>query len=141
MNVYLLSPYHKKGEMLLHAHYLIEMGYSVVSSWIYSADPEYDESYYKRQDRADRRVKDINNADVLIVFSDTDDKQLGPMSPSEHFDVGYAYSRRTPIVLIGMQEHEFSDFPTIVHIKQWADVIDLLKELNSFMESEVQSNG
>jgi nucleoside 2-deoxyribosyltransferase len=59
-------------------------------------------------DAAERNLSDIDSCDVFVVLTTG-----SPARGGRHFETGYAFARRKPIILIGPVEHAFQHLADI----------------------------
>lgn len=65
-------------------------------------------------------LTDIDNADLVVVFSPKNALRIG--TGGRHIEFGYAYGTRKPIVLVGERGTAFHYLPDIYHVEREKDL-------------------
>ena len=115
--IYLASRYERKDEMHEKANILKNLGFKVCSKW-HSIPPDFENA----------ATIDINECDIIIMF--TEDRQNLPKENSggRHFELGYAWHKwltlGTPkVYIIGTIENAFHLLPGIRQFSSWEDFL------------------
>lgn len=134
MRIYLAAAWARKLEIKAIANELDSLGYGIYvdSRWLDEPDATYGGTENRdavRRERAEIDISDVEDADMLVRF--TDDLST-PMVPSSlatgarMVEMGVAYALGKKIVVVGGHQPIFDYLPGIVHVK---DVEELKKYL------------
>lgn len=134
LKVYLAAPYIQKPYITQCATELREAGVTVTSSWLEEKEAPTaalrDLSPETRRDYAIRDVKDVMDADILVLFTDPTQSIVRQGRTAE---MGMFIGRRSanrialPIFVVGLEmENIFHHLPQVTHFENWEKVRDLL---------------
>lgn len=122
LRVYLAAAMSRRDEMRAVAADLERMGIEVTSRWL-REEPTSGIKYTKiarRKVWALKDLKDVRKADVLVRFTDDLSKPTVPSrlaTGSRMFEMGVAYERKMPVVVVGGFQPIFDYLPKIVHVR------------------------
>lgn len=129
MSFYLAAQFSWKDSIAAKKKQLEQLGFKVTSTWTDEvADPkcslkDFSGDYHKEM--ADRDLREINEADVLVAFSvdpDTLTRRGG-----RHVEFGYALGKGKSVVVVGPRENIFHHLPNVKQFDSWDEFIfDLL---------------
>lgn len=123
MRVYLAARYGRHQEMLEKSKELWLYRIPVTSRWIHGEhemedhNPENNSALAAQFARED--LEDLRQADTLIAFAEATRGRGG-----RHVELGYALALGHRIIMVGGHEHVFSYLPEIIHMSDWAEVIN-----------------
>jgi nucleoside 2-deoxyribosyltransferase len=133
MKVYLASWFSSKLERKAHAHELEALGIAVTSRWLKErAHPtsqmsEFDDTYLANTAQVD--VQDIEDADVVVLF--TVHPENGPCHRrgGRHFEAGLAVGLGKLLIICGPRENVFHYLgePQIRQFDTWEQVKEVLE--------------
>ena len=131
MKCYIAARYSQKDDMKQVANILREKaGIEITSSWLeepHIATVTMDELPTEEiLSYAERDLKDIDNADVVVLFSI--DPFLATVRGGRHCETGYAIAKGKPIYVIGPKENIFHELDCFKHFNTIADLIIELKK-------------
>ena len=116
--VYLAARYGWKVQMLKVEEDLKAHGIEVTSRWIRG---ETDADFFGETTAALMDLEDVDRADALILFSDSESGGSG-----RHFESGYARARGKPIFIVSEAESVFHFLPGIIICASLDELIPLL---------------
>lgn len=133
MKLYLAAPYSQKDQMNIYAAELRAGGIEITSSWlneIHAATVQMqDLSHEENRKYAVQDVKDVQEADILVFFTDP---TKAIVRAGRHVEFGIAVQRGVPIYVVGEEmENIFHHLGLVTHFKKWDDVRFLLCALAS----------
>ena len=122
LKVYLAAAMSRRDEMRAVAVDLERMGIEITSRWL-REEPISGIKYTKiarRKSWALKDLKDVRKADILVRFTDDLSKPTVPSrlaTGSRMFEMGVAYEREMPVVVVGGFQPIFDYLPKIVHVR------------------------
>jgi nucleoside 2-deoxyribosyltransferase len=129
--VYLAARFSRKDEIKEKAKELEAMGIHVTSRWLEeSAVPnsnlnDASDEYLLNVALID--IQDIDSADLLILF--TEDPKEAFVRGGRHFESGYAYGTKKPVLTLGPRENVFHYLENVINVENWEDLKANLKFL------------
>jgi nucleoside 2-deoxyribosyltransferase len=130
MNIYLAASFKLKDELREYAKELRRLGHEVTSRWL--RERAHPKTQMKPTDdygeHALRDLEDIDRSDLFVIFNVDPRKNI--KRGGKHFEAGYAYASRIPIIVIGPNENIFYCLRTITKYKSWEDFIGDRSEWN-----------
>lgn len=126
--VYLASRFGRQAELRGYREQLIAMGVEVTSSWL---DVERDEAagaYTDEQlaEAAEKNFTDIERADVLIVFTDSDE---GSRRGGHHVELGFAFADGKDIAVVGPRVNVFHYHGDVNWFESWDELLATADEV------------
>lgn len=106
MRIYLAAKFSRRKEMEKIADRLSDIGYDVISSWVYGA-----EEGLSIQEIALLDLKDLDNADTIILFSHH--RATEHQGGGRYVEFGYAYAKGKRCIIIGEFENCFHALPEV----------------------------
>lgn len=114
LKIYLAAAWSRRDEMVGVAHQLSKIpGIKITCRWL-GPQP------HARHLRALEDVADVRKADVVIRFTDDLTTEFVPArlaTGSRMFEMGMAYERKTPVIVVGGNQPIFDYLPKIVHVR------------------------
>lgn len=95
LRVYVAGPFAQRGNFQARAADLRARGFEVTSTWHESTEEEVDEIQGVARDRAERDVRDLEAADVLLV------QPTHGIGSGHHIETGMALALGKPVVAVG----------------------------------------
>jgi hypothetical protein len=123
LKIYLAAAWGRREEMKAVATELEAMdGIEITSRWLQERKRIIPGSHTDafRSRRAQEDVADVRRADVLVRFTDDLSKPTVPSrlaTGSRMFEMGVAYERKMPVVVVGGFQPIFDYLPKIVHVR------------------------
>jgi nucleoside 2-deoxyribosyltransferase len=125
--VYLAAPFAKQDEIATYAEELRALGIVVTSRWL--DEPESSSETDVQQ--AQRDLADIDNADVLISFTEPPAFKDYPgifisyTNPrgGRHVEFGYALAQGKEVWVVGYRENIFHHLPQVKFFPSWSAVM------------------
>ena len=99
--VYIAGRWSKKGEIAVFANKVKELGYLITARWLAAGDEKNGPISWK--DYAKRDEQDIYDADIFILFTETDP----PERNSRLVELGYALAYAKEVIIVGPIETIF----------------------------------
>lgn len=137
MKVYLAARYCEKNRIAKLAEDLPVLEVESTSSW-YKEDFKPDVSMHDVEVDvleliAKRDIREIQEADVFVQFT------IDPDSPmirgGMHFECGYAWALKKPILLVGPRQNVFHHLPGVERVKGWKEAKTWLRAKSLMRES------
>lgn len=96
--------------------------FEITSRWLNESLTDESAKDTDKADRAWKDLEDINEADVLIRFTDVEDKDhylvsRSLISGSRMFEMGYAYAHHKMIIVIGGHQCVFDWMASVHHFQ------------------------
>lgn len=124
MKIYVASIFARRPEMRTVEARLKERGHECTSRWLWvTADNTPDNWPLLAQMDLD----DVDASDALITFPQA--YGSSNIGGGRHFELGYAYARKLPIVLVGNVEIIFHTLPRLTHARTLDEALDRLASL------------
>ncbi len=111
-NVFLSGPYGRRAEIAAVADRFREPpNFEVCSTWLTSKEQRLDDESEAdmRQRLACRDLHDMEQADCLVLFAN--DWGVACVGGGRNFEMGFAYARGLPIIVVGGDEHIYHYLP------------------------------
>ncbi len=123
ISFYLAAPFGRQAELRAYADKLRDLGHTVTSRWLME-----DEAVYKTlgpKGTAEMDLADIDNAGVLISFTEPPDSKVPPRG-GRHVEFGYAYATGRELWVVGYRENIFHHLRGVRLFDTFADVLEEL---------------
>lgn len=113
MRVYLAASFNQQKRIAQLSQQLEELGIQVTNRW--QEEPAgIPESEYRGY--GERDLESVRLADVLVVLTDRPSTTGG-----YHFECGYAYALKKPILVVGDRVNFFLHLKEISRVKEWRE--------------------
>jgi nucleoside 2-deoxyribosyltransferase len=119
MKFYIAALYGRRDEMRSYEKRLVAMGHEPTARWLW----ENDESNWDVGSSMD--IADIDEADTVITF--TQPRGSFNSGGGRHFELGYAFAKKKPIVLIGPREIVFHHLPQIMRYDNFDKFLEYMR--------------
>ena len=130
MKIYVAASFPRKSDALQLAFELMKQGYEVTSGWLEQEDKNANENvgefknHQDSRDKAMRDLKDIDNADALVMISG--DNQSGG---GRRFEAGYALAKKKIVFIFGPKEIIFDHLVNVRYARTFDDLIIQLAKI------------
>ena len=129
--VYLAARYSRKNEIREKAKELIDLGITVTSRWLEEKeDPNAtmaDVGDAFCLEVANQDIEDIDHSDLVVLF--TENPEEAYVRGGRHFESGYAYGLKKPLIILGPRENVFHHLLNVPNVETWEELKANLKFL------------
>ena len=135
MRVYLAAPYQQKDEIRAYAEELRAGGVEVTSTWLDEPHKPttqmHELTHEEHQGYALRDVRDVADADLLVLFTDPSKSIVRQGRTAElGMAIALGLTRYYPILVVGLEyENIFHHLEIVRHFKSWTEVKEYLCKL------------
>lgn len=128
MRAYLAARYSRRRELLAYANDLRFVGWTVTSRWLDGTHEASDVAPTAAQQAEWAKVdlSDIDEADVMVCFTEGPGEQPGRARGGRHVEFGYAFANRMEIHIVGPVENIFYGLPWLVVHETWPECLRYL---------------
>ena len=129
MKVYLASRFSRLPELNVCRTSLIDHGIEVTSRWLLGGHewigqpddiiPPAINAQFAQED-----LEDIDAADVIVCFTEVPGG--GSARGGRHFEAGYAYAHRKPVIVVGHRENVFYCLTDVTYCRTWDEALQIL---------------
>ena len=124
IRIYLASRYGRKAELKKHRKELIAMGHQCTSNWLDEEDESFDSvTDERRTEIASQDWKDVNESDLLVVFTTSSPSKGG----GHHFEAGLATGWARNVIVVGPRVHVFYYLPWMIHVEDWESAKEAIR--------------
>lgn len=128
INVYLAARWGRQEEIREYAEKLKSIGVNITARWLYAE--EFSEN---AQEPAEMDLEDIDNSDILVLFSDP--KGSSNRGGGRYFELGYAYAMGKECIYVGEPEVVFLRLDDITRCETLNDLFILMEKKCSLVPS------
>jgi hypothetical protein len=125
--IYLASAFRRQEELLSYRAELESLGFFVTSRWLtgtHNADLDGEYQKYAIED-----LCDIQDADVVISFTEAPDSQTPPRG-GRHVEFGLGYAYLKEMYVIGYRENVFHHLPGVRFYPTWRAMMSEAAQFN-----------
>lgn len=130
VGVYLAAAAAHHAEIHTRAGELEALGYRITSRWHASEADERHMTTEQRGELADRCLRDVEDADILVAFTEPPDTTFA--RGGRHVEVGYALGLDMRIVVVGYLENVFHCLEGVQFFATWPEALARLAEAHPF---------
>lgn len=129
MRIYLAGRYGRRKELAEYAERLHRLGHQVTSRWLYGAHEMIDERPAPEEARrfAEEDLVDLQNANLLIAFTEAPGPVAGRGRGGRHVELGYALASGLPVYVVGHRENVFCHLPEIRQFDHFETLYERLR--------------
>ncbi len=136
MKIYIACPFEERERAISLAMTLRSFKHIITARWLTPENPVGDDDPQVRSDRAVGDLRDIQDADLVIVMNPCGYETRG--TGGRHTELGIALALGTRVILIGERTQEFHFYPGIVKVEaDGTDLIAVVDRIASFLTRAV----
>lgn len=129
--IYVAAAFSKRLEATNLAEALEDRGFEVTSRWLVEKKPEGADYEKYLEHEALMDVNDVLRSDLLVRITDTEELQQEVVNSklitgSRFFEMGMAYAKGIPIIVVGGNQCLFDRLPSIKHFENTTQLFEYL---------------